>query len=127
MTARRRSIAPVLAALALQLALSLPGSAGLVLCVGTDGHVAVERGACAGEADGAGCDELGAPAPCSDTPLAARELRSAPNARGAEHAVPAALARFSPAPRPASLAVLAERDASFGSGEREHRSRILRL
>jgi hypothetical protein len=126
MSARRRHLAPVLAALALQLALSLPGSAGLILCVGSDGHVAVETGGCADEADGAGCDELGAPAPCSDTPLSARELRSASNARGAEHVVPAALAPYWPA-SPRSLAALAQRGASLGDAEPNHRSRILRL
>jgi hypothetical protein len=117
----------VLAVLALQLALSLPGAAGLVLCVGSDGHVAVETGGCAGEADGAGCDELGAPAPCSDTPLAARELRSASSARGAEQVVPLALAFFSPVPPLPSLAALAQRDALLVGGEHDHRSRILRL
>ena len=75
----RRLIAPLaLLALGLQLLLAVPTD-GLVLCVGSDGHVAVESGDCrTGEApDGVGCDELGYPAPCSDTPLAARELVSA--------------------------------------------------
>jgi hypothetical protein len=123
----KRHIASILAALALQLALSLPAAAGLVLCVGSDGHVAIETGGCADEADGAGCDELGAPAPCSDTPLAARELSSASNARGAEHAMPAALAPFAPAPQPPALEAFAQRDASLGDAALSHRSRILRL
>jgi hypothetical protein len=127
MLARRHLVASTLAALALQLALSLPGSAGLVLCVGSDGHVAVEAGACADESDGAGCDQLGAPVPCSDTPLSARELRSASNARGAEHAVAAALTPFAPTAQPPSLAARAERDASLGDAALAHRSRILRL
>jgi hypothetical protein len=127
MSSRRISVAPVLAALALQLALSLPVSAGLVLCVGSDGHVAVEAGACADESDGAGCDELGAPVPCSDTPLAARELSSASSARGAEHVVPA-LAPFAPALEPPSLAAaFADGGAPLGAAALGHRSRILRL
>jgi hypothetical protein len=121
-----RRTTPVLAALALQLALSLPASAGLVLCVGSDGHIAVETGACGGESDGAGCDELGAPAPCSDTPLAARELSSASNARGAEHALLTALASLSTQPTSPPLAALARR-STLADFERGHRGRILRL
>ena len=75
----RRLTAPIaLVALVLQLLLSMPTD-GLFLCVGSDGHVAVESGDCRTNVapDGVGCDELGYPAPCSDTPLAARELLSA--------------------------------------------------
>jgi hypothetical protein len=76
-------------ALSLQLVLSLPHSAGLVLCVGTDGHIAVESGSCTDEVPGefGRCDELGARTTCTDTPLTASELRSSPPRAGTDGAV----------------------------------------
>jgi hypothetical protein len=126
----RRLIAPIaLLALSLQLLLSVP-TEGLVLCVGSDGHVAVESGDCrTGVApDGVGCDELGYPAPCNDTPLAARELVSAKAPRAGDPVdalAPAPLWAGSP------LRVVARRAGLLTSGlsdvGRTPRNSILRL
>jgi hypothetical protein len=85
MDVTRRRLAPLaLCAIALQLVLSLPVSAGPVLCVGSNGHVAVESGGCGNEspATSGDCEEFGESTPCTDTPLAASELRSAAGSRG---------------------------------------------
>jgi len=83
MLTTRRRIAPLaFLALALQLTASLPTSAGLVLCVGSDGHVAVESGGASGcgpldQSPENSCDELGYSAPCSDAALGGSALTSA--------------------------------------------------
>jgi len=127
----RRHIAPlVFCALALQLVLGLPAYPGLVLCVGSDGHVAVESGACVDETPGVAtrCDELGESAPCTDTPLAARELLSGSSPRASDHAEAAATAPFlvvAPGGVPAANAPALA--AALVDPSRRHRSGILRL
>jgi hypothetical protein len=130
MLTRRRLIAPIAAlALLLQLLLAVP-SEGLVLCVGSDGHVAVESGDCRNGVapDGVGCDELGYPAPCSDTPLAARELVSAkaPRADDAGETLAPALGWVAPLLRIAArgTGLPAAEPADLG---RTQRGTILRL
>ena len=94
MPALRRHVSALAAfALVLQLVLSLPAYPGFVLCVGANGHVAVESGGCADESTAAAprCDELGQSAPCTDTPLAARELVSGSAFRAGDHGAAAAL------------------------------------
>ena len=86
----RRQLA--LFAVVLQLVLALPVFPGLVLCVGSDGHVAVESGGCGDEtpAVSGDCDAFGASTPCTDTPLAASELLSGTGSRTAYDGVLAA-------------------------------------
>ena len=105
MVALRERLAPlVLVALVLQVACRAPRG-GLVLCVGSDGHVAVESGGCADESGRSGgrCDELGYPVPCSDTPLGGARAACALRARAPDDlAAPSLL-------RPASLGRFASR------------------
>jgi hypothetical protein len=83
MVALKERFAPlVFLALLLQGLAALPAG-GLVLCVASDGHVAVESGGCDRDSqpeDGS-CQEIGHAAPCSDTPLDARELVSSKSKR----------------------------------------------
>jgi hypothetical protein len=100
MDVTRRGLAPLaLCAIALQLVLSLPVSAGPVLCVGSDGHVAVESGGCGDEspATSGDCEESGESTSCTDTPLSASELRSAASSRGTLDATTPIAACFAPA------------------------------
>jgi hypothetical protein len=83
MVALRERLAPlVFVGLFLQGFVALPAG-GLVLCVASDGHVAVESGGCdrASAPQDGSCREIGHAAPCSDTPLDARELVSAKSKR----------------------------------------------
>ena len=127
----RHSISPLaVCALILQLVLSLPASPGLVLCVGSDGHVAVESGGCADESNGLAtrCHEVGRSAPCTDTPLAAHELVSGTSPRGADHdAAPALLPLLAAAPPAVATAGRRARAGVFADPSRSHRSSILRL
>jgi hypothetical protein len=130
MMVSRRIIAPIaLATIALQLLLALPAER-LVLCVGSDGHVAVESGGCREDSPAgvAGCAELGYPAPCSDTPLDTRELVSAKSPRAADAAAALTLAA-SPAAGLAQLAraSLVSQAAALPAPSRTQRSAILRL
>ena len=133
MVTTRRHLAPLtVLALVLQLGLSLPAFAGLVLCVGSDGHVAVESGGAAGCGPAAqsptnGCDELGCTEPCSDTPLDGSKLSAAsPRAGDAGTSLPLAPALV---PNPARLTAANARalTAAFVDPSRLHRSLTLRL
>ena len=127
----RIRLAPfALFALALQLVLALPVSPGLVLCVGTDGHVAVESGRCADEspAISGDCEEFGASTPCTDTPLAAIELLSSPGPRTGLSDGALALARPFGSPRLVVAEARAhDRIASVWGRVTEQRSSVLRL
>jgi hypothetical protein len=130
MAARRHPLAPLaVLALALQLVLSLPAAPGLVLCVGSDGHFAVESGGCADEAGGLAtrCDELGQSAPCTDTPLAAHELVSGASGRADHQPAPALIPFFGFAPPLAAATVGPVRSRALADAALGHRSTILRL
>jgi hypothetical protein len=129
MVATRRRIAAITwLALALQLGLSLPAFAGLVLCVGNDGHVAVENGGCARQSEGSAsrCGEFSESDVCTDTPLVACALASESSPRSGASPAAAALASFSVL---ASSVVIAARPgaAAPADARRGHRSSILRL
>ena len=127
MVTSRRRLAP-LVLLGLLVQVGAPAFAGSVLCVGSDGHVAVEAGGCADESAGAAsrCDELGYPLPCNDTPLGAAEL-AAPSPRAAD---PGAALAPAPGLAPAPpLAIWSARAlaAALIDPSRAHRSLTLRL
>jgi hypothetical protein len=92
--------------------------------------VAVENGSCrTGVApDGLGCDELGYPAPCSDTPLAARGLMSAkaPRAGDTGDVLASAVGWVAPALRVAAALAFPPAPELSDLG-RTQRSSILRL
>ncbi len=134
MITTRRRLAPIAAlALVLQLGVSLPASAGLVLCVGSDGHVAVESGRASGcgpvaQLPSIGCQELGYPAPCVDTPVDESPLvcASRPSASDCDASLSLAPAFASNAARipAASTSALM---AALADSSRSHRSLVLRL
>jgi len=133
MVMTRRQLAPlVFLALVLQLGLSLPAFAGLVLCVGSDGHVAVEGGGASGcgpvaQSPTNGCDELGYPAPCNDTPLDGSEL-SAASPRAGDAGTSLALApAFVPNSARLTAANARALTAAFADPSRSQRSLTLRL
>jgi hypothetical protein len=117
------------------LALFLQGFAafpagGLVLCVASDGHVAVENGGCdrASAPNAGSCQEIGHAAPCSDTPLDAPELVSAKGKRADDPGAALALAA-SPL---GSFALATRTDPRAGAAAlsapgRRQRSAVLRL
>ena len=133
LTARRHIEAIAALTLALQLALSLPMSAGLVLCVGSDGHVAVESGGAAGcgpltKLVKVGCDELGYPAPCSDTTLDDGVLVSGSCPRASDCDAPLVLApAFTLSPTHFAAASPHALAATLGNTSRAPLNVILRL
>ena len=131
MLSTERHVAPItILALLLQLGLSLPTSSGLVLCVASDGHVAVESGGCDRDSapkDGS-CQEIGHAAPCSDTPLGARELVAAKSKRTGDAGAAIALAT-SPHANEVLVTRVSPRAfaAALAAPSRAQRSAILRL
>jgi hypothetical protein len=130
----RRHIASICVfALVLQLGLSLPTLSGLVLCVGSDGHVAVESGGAGScgplaQQRAIGCEELGYAAPCSDTPLDGGAAVSAASLRAGDLDVPLASApAFVLIPLPVTGASVHAHATSLAHSSRTHRSIILRL
>ena len=127
----RSRLAPfALFAVALQLVLLLPVSPGLVLCVGTDGHVAVESGRCADESPeiSGDCQEFGTSTPCTDTPLAASELLSSAGPRAGLSDGALAIAPAFASPRfVVAQGCAHDRTATFSRRVTEQRSSVLRL
>ncbi len=130
MVALRERLAPlVFLALLLQGFAAVPAG-GLVLCVASDGHVAVESGGCDrdSEPEDSSCREIGHAAPCSDTPLDARELISSKSKRADDAGAALALAAS-----PLGGFALATRTdlragvAAVAAAGRTQRSAILRL
>ena len=131
MLATRRRIAPLaFLALTLQLAASPPTSAGLVLCVGSDGHVAVESGGASGcgplQSPANSCDELGYSAPCSDAALGGSELTS-PSPRAGRDASLALTPAFARNPAGITAARALTHATAFVDPSRSQRSATLRL
>ena len=125
---RRRITAIAWLALVLQLGLSLPAFAGLVLCVGNDGHVAVENGACARQSAGSAprCGEFSESEVCTDTPLVACALTSESSPRSGASPVAAALASFFVL-APSVVSAVRPTATAPADAPPGHRSSILRL
>jgi len=126
MVTGRRHLTPLIL-LGLLLQVGAPAFAGSVLCVGSDGHVAVEAGGCADESAGAAtrCDELGYPVPCSDTPLGGAELRATSPRATDPGAALAPAPGLAPTPRLVTWSARAL--AALIDPSRTHRSLTLRL
>ena len=133
LTTRRHIEAIAVFTLTLQLVLSLPASADLVLCVGSDGHVAVEGGGPSGcgplgQPAKIGCDELGYPAPCSDAPLDNSQLVSGASPRAGDSDASLALAPvFALSSPPVAAASTRPLATAVANPSSTHRRVILRL